>query len=100
MTITPEQTTWFAETFEVLVANVGQALLGKAHVVRLALTCMLAEGHLLLEDAPGTGKTSLAKAIAATVGLIMPGLPSVLDHEDVRRRAEWPTPPRAPSPAR
>ena len=65
--MTPEQTAWFAETFDTLVANVGEALLGKDHVVRLALTCMLAEGHLLLEDAPGTGKTSLAKAIAATV---------------------------------
>ena len=50
-----------------LVQNVGQALLGKEQTVRLALTCMLAEGHLLLEDAPGTGKTSLAKALAATV---------------------------------
>nr|WP_297429942.1 MoxR family ATPase [uncultured Actinotalea sp.] len=65
--MTPEQSAWFAETFDALVANVGQAVLGKDHVVRLALTCMLAEGHLLLEDAPGTGKTSLAKAIAATV---------------------------------
>ena len=67
MTMSPEQSAWFAETFDALVANVGEALLGKDHVVRLALTCMLAEGHLLLEDAPGTGKTSLAKAIAATV---------------------------------
>ena len=67
MTMTPEQSAWFAETFDALVANVGEALLGKDHVVRLALTCMLAEGHLLLEDAPGTGKTSMAKAIAATV---------------------------------
>ena len=67
MTMSPEQTAWFAETFDALVANVGRAVLGKEHVVRLALTCMLAEGHLLLEDAPGTGKTSLAKAIAATV---------------------------------
>jgi len=67
VSMNPEQTAWFAETFDVLVANVGQALLGKDHVVRLALTCMLAEGHLLLEDAPGTGKTMLAKAIAATV---------------------------------
>ncbi|WP_182112089.1 MULTISPECIES: MoxR family ATPase [unclassified Actinotalea] len=65
--MSPEQSAWFAETFDALVANVGQALLGKDQVVRLALTCMLAEGHLLLEDAPGTGKTSLAKAIAATV---------------------------------
>jgi len=67
VSMNPEQTAWFAETFDVLAANVGEALLGKDHVVRLALTCMLAEGHLLLEDAPGTGKTMLAKAIAATV---------------------------------
>ncbi|MCL3863202.1 MoxR family ATPase [Actinotalea sp. K2] len=65
--MTPEQSTWFAETFDALVANVNLAVLGKDHVVRLALTAMLAEGHLLLEDAPGTGKTQLAKAIAATV---------------------------------
>lgn len=64
---TTEQATWFAQTFEQLVGNVGHAVLGKSHVVRLALTCMLAEGHLLLEDAPGTGKTSLARAMAATV---------------------------------
>jgi len=66
-TMTAEQAAWFADTFDKLVANVGQAVLGKSHVVRLALTCMLTEGHLLLEDAPGTGKTSLARAIAATV---------------------------------
>ena len=67
MTMTPEQATWFAATTDQLVANVGQAVLGKERVVRLVLTAMLAEGHVLLEDAPGTGKTSLAKAIAATV---------------------------------
>ncbi|MFE5308846.1 AAA family ATPase [Isoptericola sp. NPDC056573] len=67
MTMTPEQAAWFAQTFERLVGNVGQAVLGKAPVVRLALTCMLAEGHLLLEDAPGTGKTAMARAIAASV---------------------------------
>jgi MoxR-like ATPase len=65
--MTPEETAWFAETFDTLAQNVGKAVLGKEHVVRLALTAMLAEGHLLLEDVPGTGKTSLAKAIAATV---------------------------------
>jgi len=65
--MTPDQTTWFAETFDTLVANVCRAVLGTEHTVRLAVTAMLAEGHLLLEDAPGTGKTSLAKAIAATV---------------------------------
>ena len=42
-------------------------MLGKREVVGLVLSAMLAEGHVLLEDAPGTGKTSLAKALAATV---------------------------------
>ncbi|GAB3159886.1 MoxR family ATPase [Myceligenerans halotolerans] len=66
-TMTPEQAAWFAQTFDRLVGNVGQAVLGKSQVIRLALTCMLAEGHLLLEDAPGTGKTAMARAIAASV---------------------------------
>lgn len=65
--MTPEQAAWFADTFSRLVANVEQAVVGKTHVVRLALTCLLSEGHLLLEDVPGTGKTSLARAVANTV---------------------------------
>ena len=65
--MTPEQAAWFAETFDKLVANVEQAIVGKDRAVRLALTCLLSEGHLLLEDVPGTGKTMLAKSIANTV---------------------------------
>ena len=49
MTLTPENAAWFAQTFSTLTDNVGKALLGKAPVIRLALTCMLAAGHLLLE---------------------------------------------------
>ncbi|MDQ4215244.1 MoxR family ATPase [Microbacterium capsulatum] len=67
MTMTPEQAAWFQGTFARLVDNVDRALQGKRDVVGLVLSSMLAEGHVLLEDAPGTGKTSLAKAIAATV---------------------------------
>ena len=67
MTITADQSTWFATTFSQLVANVEKAVVGKTHVVQLAVTCLLAEGHLLLEDFPGTGKTSLARALAQTV---------------------------------
>ncbi len=67
MTITNEQSKWFAETFATLATNVEKAVLGKRSTVELALTCMLTEGHLLLDDVPGTGKTSLAKALANTV---------------------------------
>lgn len=67
MTIQTSEAAWFAETFGKLVTNVEQALIGKTHVVRLALTCLLSDGHLLLEDVPGTGKTMLAKALANTV---------------------------------
>ncbi|HMQ36218.1 MAG TPA: AAA family ATPase, partial [Micropruina sp.] len=67
MSITDEQATWFSQTFEQLVTNVELAIRGKSDIIRLALTCMLSEGHLLLEDNPGTGKTQLAKAIANTV---------------------------------
>jgi MoxR-like ATPase len=67
VTISQDQVQWFAATFQKMADNVGKAVLGKPHVVRLALTCMLSEGHLLLEDYPGTGKTSLARALAATV---------------------------------
>src|SRR5690625_5951498 len=67
MSMTPEQARWFAETFDKLVQSVGQAVLGKNEIVRLVLTAMMAPGHVLLEDAPGTGKTSLARSIAATV---------------------------------
>ncbi len=65
--MTPEQAAWFAETFDKLVVNVEQAIVGKDRAVRLALTTLLSGGHLLLEDVPGTGKTILAKSIANTV---------------------------------
>lgn len=67
MTVTPEQTEWFATTFHSLVDNVEQAVLGKRSVVELAFTAMISEGHLLLEDYPGTGKTSLARAMGQSV---------------------------------
>ena len=57
----------FAATFEAVVENVEQVLQGKEEAIRLALVCMVAEGHLLIEDVPGVGKTSLAKSLAASV---------------------------------
>ncbi|HEX6150938.1 MoxR family ATPase [Nocardioides sp.] len=67
MTISPEQAAWFRQTFDLLTDNIERAVLGKRHVVRLTLTCLLSEGHMLLEDFPGTGKTMLARALANTV---------------------------------
>ena len=67
MTMTQEQATWFSDIFNRLVANVDQVLLGKTFVVRLSFTALLSDGHLLLEDFPGTGKTSLARAMAQSV---------------------------------
>jgi len=46
-------------------------ILGKSHAVRLALCCLLAKGHLLIEDIPGVGKTTLANALARTLGLAL-----------------------------
>ena len=67
MTISPEQTAWFAETFSTLADNVEQAILGKRHVVELVLATSISGGHVLLEDFPGTGKTALARTIAQTI---------------------------------
>ncbi|MFR9730833.1 AAA family ATPase [Saccharopolyspora sp. MS10] len=50
-----------------IAANVEQVLVGKPEVVRIALVTLLAEGHLLVEDVPGVGKTSLAKALARSI---------------------------------
>jgi MoxR-like ATPase len=67
MTMSPEDATRFAADLDRLVAAVEEVLLGKNRIVRLAFTALLSEGHLLLEDVPGTGKTSLARAIAQSV---------------------------------
>jgi MoxR-like ATPase len=67
MTISQQQADWFKTAFDQLTDNIDKAVLGKRHTVRLVLTCLLSEGHLLVEDFPGTGKTMLARALANTV---------------------------------
>jgi len=49
-------------------ANVGRVIVSKQEIVNLALVALLCEGHLLLEDVPGIGKTTLAKALARSLG--------------------------------
>ena len=52
-----------------VIAQAEQVILGKSHQIRLALACMLARGHLLIEDLPGVGKTTLAHGLARSLGL-------------------------------
>lgn len=52
-----------------VITALSQVLLGKSHEVKLALACLLARGHLLIEDLPGTGKSTLAEALARSFGL-------------------------------
>ncbi|HLH99257.1 MAG TPA: AAA family ATPase, partial [Acidimicrobiales bacterium] len=59
----------YADRFECIVDNVAQFVHGKDEAIRLALVCLLSEGHLLVEDVPGVGKTSLAKSLARSLGL-------------------------------
>ncbi|MGI9330277.1 MAG: AAA family ATPase [Gammaproteobacteria bacterium] len=54
---------------EPVITCVGEILLGKDHEIRLAMTCLLARGHLLVEDLPGVGKTLFARALAGALGL-------------------------------
>jgi len=53
--------------FQAVVDNVERVIHGQTSVIRLAMVCLLAEGHLLIEDIPGVGKTTLAKALAASL---------------------------------
>ncbi len=59
----------FASVFDAIVTNVARVIHGKEEPIRLALVCLLSEGHLLLEDVPGVGKTTLAKALARSFDL-------------------------------
>jgi MoxR-like ATPase len=62
-----QNVTAYADRFDAVVDNIEQVISGKQDAIRLALVTMLAEGHLLIEDVPGVGKTSLAKALAASL---------------------------------
>jgi MoxR-like ATPase len=57
----------FAQCFHALGDNIERVVKGKRDTVELALTCLFAEGHLLIEDVPGTGKTTLARCLASSI---------------------------------
>jgi MoxR-like ATPase len=57
----------FSDHFDALATNIARVIQGKHEAIELALVCMMSEGHLLVEDVPGVGKTSLAKALARSI---------------------------------
>ncbi|HEY4331678.1 MAG TPA: MoxR family ATPase [Ilumatobacteraceae bacterium] len=68
MTASPTtQVPTFASLFAAITDNVASVVQGKRQEIQLAVVCLLAEGHLLIEDVPGVGKTSLAKALATSI---------------------------------
>ncbi|MFB9995283.1 AAA family ATPase [Deinococcus oregonensis] len=58
-----------SQALSAALAQLDNVILGKSHQVRLAVACLLARGHLLIEDQPGVGKTTLAHGLARTMGL-------------------------------
>src|SRR5882757_6010982 len=58
-----------AEPIRLLEDNVARVIRGKREVIRLATICLLAKGHVLIEDVPGVGKTTLAQALSRSLGL-------------------------------
>lgn len=58
-----------SENLHSTMKSLSQVILGKQLQIKLSLTCILARGHLLIEDLPGTGKTTLAQALASVLGL-------------------------------
>ena len=64
-----EQTNPLQATLKMAVQQASQIILGKQHQIQLALACLLARGHLLIEDMPGMGKTTLAHVLAQILGL-------------------------------
>ena len=58
-----------SQPFDPVLEQANRIILGKAHEIRLAIACLLANGHLLIEDLPGMGKTTLAHTLARLLGL-------------------------------
>jgi MoxR-like ATPase len=70
MTVRPaQQASSAAQGIARALAQLGRIIVGKDEPLRLAIACMLARGHLLIEDIPGVGKSTLAQALASTLGL-------------------------------
>ncbi len=66
-TVEREQVAWFSHQFDAIGDNIERVIQGKRSVIDLIVTCLIAEGHALIEDVPGVGKTLLAKSLARSI---------------------------------
>jgi len=65
--VTPNQLAWFDERFRAIVENIERVIQGKRDAIELVVTSLVSEGHVLIEDVPGVGKTLLAKSLARSI---------------------------------
>ena len=65
--VAPAELNWFGAQFDAIAANIERVIQGKRDVVDLVVTSLLSEGHVLIEDVPGVGKTLLAKSLARSI---------------------------------
>ncbi len=58
------------DQIDAFTTQIGEVIVGKTEAISLAVSCLLTRGHLLIEDIPGVGKTTLSQALARSLGLI------------------------------
>ena len=67
MPVTPEQLAWFGDRHQAIVGNIERVIQGKRDTIELVVASLISEGHALIEDVPGVGKTLLAKSLARSI---------------------------------
>lgn len=67
MPVTPEQLAWFGDRYQAVAENIERVIQGKRTSIELVVTGLVSEGHVLIEDVPGVGKTLLAKSLARSI---------------------------------
>jgi MoxR-like ATPase len=65
--VTPDQLAWFGDRYQAVAGNIEQVIQGKRPSIELVVTSLVSEGHVLIEDVPGVGKTLLAKSLARSI---------------------------------